>query len=411
MKRDPIEKIVNEVYITAKAECPTDAKSAIAQVVSESFREGTISYRTIERAFDLYVFQDKRKRPPKSETIKVLCQYLGYTNYSEYIKKNSSNIPVTSTIQKAPFIPFVIPAFPLKELLVVVVIVGISMVILINMIQKKTNVEDTQSIAESKCMVWAKTHYVEIDCNLERHPDYGTTVEIYDNRLINNFEKIVVDASTQFFSEESREPLIWYHKNKNGTVDYFKSYGLHPVTGKTLDPISEHVIEKYKLGSSAPPITSPPATSTKERLLNPSVVNTPEHQELGLFIFNNDSLDSELAKHLQYNFFKSYHATPYLIPLSRLRPEIKKALLSGDLSILGKTLPDHVDNICIGTVSYRYEEKGISRKRHTCNIQLNFDMFTNTGQQQPHESASKEVTGSGFSQEEAKQNAFKKLLL
>ncbi|WP_203256343.1 hypothetical protein [Hyunsoonleella ulvae] len=99
--------------------------------------------------------------------------------------------------------------------------------------------------SENKCMAWAKNKYEEVPCNLTLHEKYGTKIERYDAKLVANFKKIEVTMKTDFFAEETNQPLIWYTKNKDGKIEYFTSPGLHPITGKTLDEITPYIIQKY----------------------------------------------------------------------------------------------------------------------------------------------------------------------
>lgn len=98
---------------------------------------------------------------------------------------------------------------------------------------------------EARCMTWAKNHYEEISCETKPYSKYGTDVVPYEEVKIKNFKKIEVNMATEFFSQVTHKPLIWYVKNKDGEIEYFTSPGLHPLTGKTLDEITPYIIQKY----------------------------------------------------------------------------------------------------------------------------------------------------------------------
>ena len=413
MNHDPIEKIVREVYNQAKLGCPTDAKSAIAKVVSGFFRDGVISYRTIERAFDRYIYNDKKAKTPKPETVKILCQYLGHEGYEGYIKKNYPD--GIKPKLRAPFFSFIIPQFLLKKTsLISISLLGVFIVMLIIKLSKPKQ-EDTLPITESRCMVWAQNCYEEIACNLNKHPEYGTKVEVYNPVLINNFKKVDVNLATQFFSEETRLPLIWYYKKNKHELEYYTYPGVHPITGKTLDDITPEIIQKYVpfYGTVSSSSSNNPVFKTPkgEQLLNPTIKNTPNTKELGVFLFHKDSLDITLAKQLQHTLFKAYHATPYLVPKSKMSIQLREDLLSGNITVLGAGLDKHVDEVCIGSVTYSYSEKGMRPKRYVCNLQLDLDFFTAQGIHKTNNTIFKKQTGAGYTREEARLNAIKKLSL
>jgi hypothetical protein len=53
-----------------------------------------------------------------------------------------------------------------------------------------------------------------------------------------------VSCETEFF-DSNGEAKIWYGKNRKKELESFTAIGLHPETGKTLDPITVYMIRKY----------------------------------------------------------------------------------------------------------------------------------------------------------------------
>ncbi|GGG14013.1 hypothetical protein GCM10011344_13320 [Dokdonia pacifica] len=244
---------------------------------------------------------------------------------------------------------------------------------------------------EQRCMVWNEDHYEEVTpCPLESL----ARLQEYDKKLIDNFQKIEVNINTQFFYQNG-SPRIWYYKKPNGKIDYFTANGFHPIFKKDVKPISQHIINKYVLKSP----------------FNTSFLNTPEKEELALFIFRNDTLDLEIAKRLQKTLFSNYRSTPYLIASKKLNPQIKEHLQQGDLSMYKSDMKKHIDYLCVGTVSYTYRESGVKPKRFACDIQLTYEIFDTQGNPELDKSYSKTITGSGFTKQEAQQNALKKITL
>ncbi|WP_300491733.1 hypothetical protein [Flavobacterium sp.] len=87
------------------------------------------------------------------------------------------------------------------------------------------------------CMVWMEDHYEKIDCN---DPDInGYSVKL-DEELLEHFRKVSYSDTLTFFNLYGK-PLIWYSKS-NGVYELFTYHGLHPVTEKTLKPITYTII-------------------------------------------------------------------------------------------------------------------------------------------------------------------------
>jgi len=90
-------------------------------------------------------------------------------------------------------------------------------------------------------MTWRKTHFEKVACATK----FDSKIVLLDPVRLNTFKKVEVSMATQFFSEETNKPLIWYYKNKDEEIEYFTAPGLHPVNGETLRKITEDIIQKY----------------------------------------------------------------------------------------------------------------------------------------------------------------------
>ncbi len=86
------------------------------------------------------------------------------------------------------------------------------------------------------CMVWMEDHYEKIDCNDPEINGYSVKL---DEELLEHFRKVSYSDTLTFFNLYGK-PLIWYSKS-NGVYELFTYHGLHPVTGKTLKPITETI--------------------------------------------------------------------------------------------------------------------------------------------------------------------------
>lgn len=93
---------------------------------------------------------------------------------------------------------------------------------------------------ETICMVWKTNHFEKIDCSVS----YKENIVPIDEVRLQNFKKVDVDLTWDFFEESTQKPLIWYYKSGN-KIEFYTAPGLHPVNGKTLKAITEHIVDKY----------------------------------------------------------------------------------------------------------------------------------------------------------------------
>tara|TARA_R110002051_G_scaffold108607_4_gene181343 strand:- start:3332 stop:4063 length:732 start_codon:yes stop_codon:yes gene_type:complete len=230
MNRNRVEEIIKSVFEKAQLKSVTDAKSALAKLIAEEISEGYayIAPKTIERAYEKYILGDTSKGEPSPETIKLLCNYLGFENYGAYVSQQAQ---ITDRIKKATS-----PNLNRKGIfwLVGILIFGLFGVWLIR--------EDVFSTTPNEsCMVWKKMQYEKVSCEKA----YGLKIEPLDEVKLNTFKKVDVTITTTFFSESNANPLVWYFKHSNGDLEYFTAPGLHPLNGGTLKAITPYIIEKY----------------------------------------------------------------------------------------------------------------------------------------------------------------------
>ena len=120
-----------------------------------------------------------------------MCNYLGYNTYEDFVFKNNYN----SNKNKLSIF------FKKNKVTLIISSIAIVFIILYT------------SINQQKWMVW-------------------------------DGKKITPDCSTEFFDSHGN-PKIWYGKNNKKELEYFTDLGLHPETGKTLDPITTYMIKKH----------------------------------------------------------------------------------------------------------------------------------------------------------------------
>ena len=221
MQSNRIEEIVQKVHEKAKANCTSRKKFALATYVSE---HTDLSYRTIQRTFDRYINQLDEVEPSQT-TVDLLCNFLGFENYAAFINGNGRDEVKSKGLKKKIFIAITL-AF--------VSILAVTFYL-------NQNSSKKYIVSPTECMVWSKTHYEKVTCD----KSYGKKIEPIDPVKLANFRKIEVTIATTFFDENTKRPLVWYNKTKEGDIEYFTAPGLHPITGKTLDEITTYIIDKY----------------------------------------------------------------------------------------------------------------------------------------------------------------------
>jgi len=106
---------------------------------------------------------------------------------------------------------------------------------------KKNNDQKNNIIQEIKtkqCMYWDTDHYEAVFCNEKTN---GNPIVALNEELILLFRKI---NSPDTLTIENAIGKVWYDKT-NKKIEFFTHYGIHPVNGKTLKPISKYILEKY----------------------------------------------------------------------------------------------------------------------------------------------------------------------
>jgi len=162
-----VGKIVEEVFIKAKKEHASHSKFALSSHVSN---ETNLSAKTLERAYDKYINQKKKYGVPQAESIDLLCKYLGYEDFRDYVKHNTENgvivEPPTNGID--------------KRKLIITIGIAFGMILLIFGIQKWSINNQVNKSTVEKCMTWADSHYVTISCDTSPLSKFGTKVEPID---------------------------------------------------------------------------------------------------------------------------------------------------------------------------------------------------------------------------------------
>jgi hypothetical protein len=95
-----------------------------------------------------------------------------------------------------------------------------------------------------ECMQWNENHYEAVDCSNDKLGLGQLSLVVPADEQIMKLEKLDPMKALVFFKNE--KPIVWYCK-KDGEIELFNQPGFHPETAKSLKPITNYIIQRYKL--------------------------------------------------------------------------------------------------------------------------------------------------------------------
>lgn len=94
---------------------------------------------------------------------------------------------------------------------------------------------------EKQCMQWQEDHYVKLDCDAEGSGSIAPIIALDDE--VAQLKRVQLKSDMVLF--KYGKPLFYYCKISRDSVEFFNAPGTHPVTGKRLNAITWHMINKY----------------------------------------------------------------------------------------------------------------------------------------------------------------------
>jgi len=234
MEDQIIEEIVKKAFEKARDEHAIHTPFALANHIEG---RSNLSAKTLLRLHEKYIQKNGSIRKPYASSIDQLCKYLGFADYGDFRREHREGRSLEREIgirtydrgskggRLKKYVPYLLA-----------LVIGSILLVTFNSAGDKGG--------KAGCMAWADTQYMKVSCDEGPYSPWGTEIIPLDPVKLKNFKKVQVDMTTEFFSEQTGMPLIWYVKTREG-IEYFTAPGLHPITGKTLNDISEHIIQKY----------------------------------------------------------------------------------------------------------------------------------------------------------------------
>ncbi len=198
-------------------------------LTEEGFSLGERSFRDYKNEAEKLMNNDVDINIKQYKVIVGLCRYLGYDSFEDFTSQNGlekRGIEINEFNKESKVRNF------LKEHKITLIVCGLLLIGFVVF----------QSINRQRWMVWQDDHYLEVGFDAKKY-NLGQ-LKLYNSDRIKNFKKITPNCNTSFFDTQGNVK-IWYGKNNEKELEYFTALGLHPETGKTLDPITVYMIKKY----------------------------------------------------------------------------------------------------------------------------------------------------------------------
>lgn len=215
---------IQEQYLKAEEiqEIDSDTKSDDQELTNDEHRD-TSNEKSTELSADI-LDQDKRDEETPTETEEVIDSPENNPTDSEYDDTKPIGFltyPPTTTVRSIPPRPNKMYIIIGSILIMVVLVWGLNKTV----------------FTPKNCMIWMEDHYEKIDCS-------DPEIQVYriplNDKLLEKFRKVAYSDTLTFFDPYGK-PLIWYSK-LNGQYELFTYHGLHPVTEKTLKPITHTIV-------------------------------------------------------------------------------------------------------------------------------------------------------------------------
>lgn len=249
------KNLFEKVFEKAKNECGSSSKNGMSvhleKVISDDYNY-PITSKSFSRHFDDFVKENNLKKEISPDLLNILAHYIGYESFGDFNQKNQLTKKEEKEIVSVE--PIIDDNIPEEESI-------------INLPSKKNNFFEKIKLQRNKiiagsgiatilasgglflnsinqnssCMIWKENHYEEIECE-ETSPQMNA---VPYNEIVFQLKKITKPDTLNF---ENALDKVWYTK-KNGEVEFYTNYGLHPENGKTLKPVTKYILTKYVLNN------------------------------------------------------------------------------------------------------------------------------------------------------------------
>ena len=238
------KRLFQELFSKAEKQSGKNTKHGLSNHLEKTFTDDLkfpVSKITFVRYFEKYMDgSESITNNPNTELLNTISEYLDYKSYEDYVTKNDLKIDDATLLEDTKDTHYLENGFTKNNNALHFIKIH-KWTLIIGMLLS-IGFFSFYNINKQQWMVWDGDHYIETAFETEQF-NLGQ-LKLYNKDRITNFYKIEVNCDTPFFNQDGKA-TIWYGKNSRKELEYFTSYGLHPETGKTLDPITTYMIKKH----------------------------------------------------------------------------------------------------------------------------------------------------------------------
>ncbi|AUC76833.1 hypothetical protein [Olleya sp. Bg11-27] len=196
-------------------------------LIIEDYSGLAFGEKSLRNYYNSAIKENEETNIKQPKVINALCQYLGYEDYPEFYNQKGvlETNDITDNSFKKESQSFNFNRKKIMSYSIIAIIIGYF----------------GYDTTKKDCMIWVNnTHYELVSC--DKKEDLRSLSK--DQYILENFRRVKPDSTYPFFKINGAENL-WYEKNNTGDLDYFTSYGAHPITGKTLKRITPYMIKTH----------------------------------------------------------------------------------------------------------------------------------------------------------------------
>lgn len=283
------------------------------------------------------------------------------------------------------------------------------------------------------CVTMLVVNGIIADNSTTEEPEFETELEVSSSERVTPIEEIIPDSETIFFSKEQGSPLLYYAV-VNDSVRFFSTKGKEPITGQELLPVTQEIVDQYKeqiapkeelaiadtreykvneikiIKKEEKPVVK--KKPKRDSMWNTKLFNSNQVDEISLFVFNeSEQIDSLLTQRFKKEFdAKNYFVTPDIIYEDMLTPEIVSRLKNSDIDFFEGNLKKYTDYVCIGIVSYAYNENSFRNDLTDCTLRIDYFIY-DAGSGEYLFTEKDKLIGSGQNRKLAQEDAVGKFVL
>lgn len=344
----------------------------------------SISYKVLEKNFIFFYLNGNDHPNSTNKTFKIIISYISgknFNNYKEACLYFLHNKPNKETVEETLTYLFKSPTLEEDIEKKDIVKEQVSYDIYNNNSKTVYNTIDNRSITTRHNLSIIAIIIISSLSIYFLYRKNTTSIKVGKVEVNTNFKQVYPTKPAHFL-DKNQKPLVWY-ASYNNTYDFFNSEGVHPISNEKLQPVTPRFLDYYLKERKLEKITN--YNQQNSKTLNTSIhkekqsensTNIPPtitkkkkiEKKNGVQILNNETLDI---------FFSNYFKERY--------PRFQK------------------EHLYEGTIKYIFSKSALNNKLIICDINFHYSVVNSNNEKIENKIIN--INGSGFTKEQAKQNA------